>query len=60
MTVKPLLIVLFLVLAGCGTAPTKPVQSEAQPKQAHKTRLHAGRSSPLPPHYRKFKIVEAA
>jgi hypothetical protein len=60
MTVKPLLIVLFLALAGCGTAPTKPVQSEAQPKQAHKTRLHAGRSSPLPPHYRKFKIVEAA
>ena len=60
MTVKPLLIFLCLALAGCGAAPTTPVQPEAQPKQAQKPRLHAGRSRPLPSHYRKVKIVEAA
>ena len=59
MIMKPLLIVLFLALAGCGSAPKKPVQLEAQPK-VQETQLRADRSKPLRVGSRKYKIVQAA
>ena len=56
---KPLLIVLFLALAGCGSTPEKPVQPEEQPK-TQKTQPRAVRSKSLPVHSRKYKIVKIA
>jgi hypothetical protein len=58
---KPLLIVLFLALTGCGTAPKEPVQPEARPK-AHEiqSQPRAERSKPLRVGSRKYKIVQAA
>jgi hypothetical protein len=57
--IKPLLIVLFLAFAGCGSAPKKPVQPEKQPK-AQEIQPRASSPKPLRVGSRKYKIVEAA
>ena len=56
---KPLLIVLFLALAGCGSTPEKPVQPEAPPK-TQKTQPRAVRSKSFPVHSWKYKIAKIA
>ena len=56
---KPLLIVLFLALAGCGSTAKKPVQFEEQPK-THETQPPADSSKSLLAGSRKYKIEEAA
>jgi hypothetical protein len=59
MIVKPLLIVLFLALAGCGSAPGKPGQFE---EQAKTQKLQSAVESPelLPVVSRKYRMVETA
>jgi len=59
MIMKPLLIVLFLALAGCGSVPEKPAQPEEQPK-TQKPQPPAVRSKLLPVHSRKYMIVKIA
>ena len=60
MIVKPLLIVLCLALAGCGSAPKKPAQPQAQPKKVQKVQPRVASSGELPVYSRKYKILEAA
>jgi hypothetical protein len=56
---KPLLIILFLALAGCGSAPMMPVQPEAQPMaQEPEADVESPEYRPLG--YWQGKIVEAA
>jgi hypothetical protein len=59
MTIKPLLILLFLALTGCGSAPKKPMQPEAQPK-AQESQPSVDHSKPLRVGSRKYKIVQTA
>jgi len=59
MIVKPLLIFLSLTLAGCGSAPEKPVQTEEQP-EAQETQPPADSLTSLTVGSWKYKIVEAA
>jgi hypothetical protein len=56
---NPLFIVLFLALAGCGSAPEKPVQPKAPPKK-QKTQPRAVRSQSFPVHSWKYKIAKIA
>ena len=59
MIMKPLLIVLFLALAGCGLAPKTPHAQPETPPQAQETKPRTGSES-LTVDSRKYKIVEAA
>ena len=59
MIVKPLLIVLFLTLAGCGSTPEKPERSEEQAK-AQETQPAAESPESLPAYSRKYRMVEVA
>ena len=56
---KPLLVVLFLALAGCGSVPEKPAQPKAQPKTQETEQLAESSESP-PVGSVRYKIVEAA
>jgi len=59
MIVKPLLIVLFLALTACSSAPEKPEQPEDQ-QTAQETQASADSLASLPVNSRKYKIVKAA
>ena len=59
MIMKPLLIVLFLALAGCGSAPKKPVQPEEPPKK-QKIQPRVVRSKSFPVHSWKYMIAKIA
>ena len=58
MIVKPLLIVLFLALAACGSAPKKPAQPGEPPKAQASKQPDTAESPPADSW--RYKIIEAA